>query len=307
MKQEYTNARGALDGVETFVRVAERASFRQAAADLGVTPSAVSQSIRALEARLGIALFSRTTRSVGLTEAGATFLEGVRPAFDSITSASEAVREFGKAPSGLLRLTVPRAVVPLIIEPILASFCEHYPRVTVEIVANEGVVDLAQGRFDAAIRPAEYLDADMVAVRLTPSFRFAVVGSPAYLARRESPATPADLRRHACIRVRRGDGSFAPWRLMGNAGPVDFTVTGPLIAHDLPAAMGAALSGVGLAHVPEPLASDHVQAGRLTEVLVPYASTSDGVFLCFPDRRQVAPKLRAFIDHIRTTLPWHAS
>lgn len=304
MKQSYTIPRGALDGVEAFVRVADRASFRQAAADLGVTPSAISQSIRALEARLGITLFMRTTRSVGLTEAGQAFLEGVRPAFEAIAVTSEAVRAFGEAPSGLLRLTAPRPVVPLILEPILASFCERFPQVTVEIEANERFVDLAEGGFDAGIRIGEFLAADMVAVRLAPPFRFVIVGNGNYLARHRAPAVPADLRQHACIRRRRSDGGLATWSVHGNSGPAEVCVSGPLIVHDVPAAMGGALAGAGLAQVPEPLARDCLASGQLIEVLEAYAPTSEGVFLYYTSRRQVAPKLRAFIDHVREALPW---
>lgn len=304
MKPDYTIPRGALDGIEAFVRVAERQSFRQAAADLGVTPSAISQAIRAIEARLGIALLTRTTRSVGLTEAGAVFLEGVRPAFEAIVATSEAVRAFGTEPSGLLRLTAPRSVVPLILEPALASFCERYPAVTVEIEANEHFSDLARNGFDAGVRLGENVAADMVAVRLTKPFRFVAVATPGYLARHGTPQRPADLRGHACIRIRRGDGSLAPWRMRGNADLVEVAVAGPLIVHDIPAALGAAASGVGLTQVPEPVAMAQLTTGRLVEVLDAYAPSSEGVFLYFPSRNQVMPKLRAFIDHLRGSLPW---
>src|SRR5215831_11236376 len=203
MKQDYTIPRGALDGVEAFVRVAERRSFRQAAADLGVTPSAVSQAVRALEARVGIALFTRTTRSVGLTEAGERFLERAQPAFQEIVAASNAASALGAKPSGLLRLAVPRAVVPVVLRPLVASYCAAYPDVSVEIAASEELVDLARDGFDAGIRLGEFIASDMVAVRLTSSFRLIVVGSPDYLARAGRPRMPADLASHACVRIRR--------------------------------------------------------------------------------------------------------
>jgi DNA-binding transcriptional LysR family regulator len=304
MKQGYTVPRGALDGVEAFVRVAERRSFRRAAADLGVTPSAVSQAVRALEARVGVALFIRTTRSVGLTEAGERFLQRARPAFEAIVAASDAARDLGAKPSGLLRLAVPRAVVPLVIQPLLASFCSAYPDVRVEISASEELVDLAGDGFDAAIRLGELIAVDMVTVRLTPPHRIVVVGSPDYFARHGRPRTFAELAsHHHCIRLRRSaTGALAPWRVKEGEGVAEVAVAGSLIVNDVPTMLSAALSGAALAQVPEPTAREHVASGRLEEVLGDRAPTSPGLFLCFPSRNQVLPKLRAFIDHIQSTV-----
>jgi DNA-binding transcriptional LysR family regulator len=299
VKQRYTVQRGALDGVEAFLRVAERRSFRAAAGDLGVTPSAVSQAVRALEARVGIALFTRTTRSVGLTEAGERFRERAQPAFQEIVAASDAASSLGAKPSGLLRLAVPRAVVPVVLRPLLASFCAAYPDVSVEIAASEELVDLAKDGFDAGIRLGEFIASDMVALRLTPSFRLIVVGSPDYLARAGRLRAPSDLASHACVRLRRSSGALANWRLQNDGSPVDLQVSGPLVVHDYPSMLDAALAGVALAQVPEPIAREHVLAGHLTEVLAKFAPTTLGVFLYFPDRKQVSPKLRAFIDHAR--------
>jgi DNA-binding transcriptional LysR family regulator len=299
VKQGYTIQRGALDGVEVFLRVAERRGFRAAAADLGVTPSAVSQAVRALEARLGIALFTRTTRSVGLTEAGQRFLERTRPAFQEIIAAGEAASVLGAKPSGLLRLAVPRAVVRVVLRPLLAAFCAAYPEVTVEIAATEELVDLARDGFDAGIRLGEFIAADMVAVRLTPPLRLIVVASPSYLGRAGRPRIPADLASHACVRMRRSAGVLANWRLRDNDHQLDVVVSGPLIVHDYSSMLDAALAGAALAQMPEPIAREHVAAGRLEEVLGEYASSTLGVFLYFPDRKQVSPKLRAFIDHAR--------
>src|SRR6201996_9564696 len=228
MKRDYTIERGTLDGVEAFVQVAERRSFRQAATDLGVTPSAMSQTIRALEARVGVPLLTRTTRSVGLTEAGERFLEHARPAVLAIAAAVNAARDLAGKPSGLLRLAVPRAVVPLVLQPVLASFHAAYPDVVVEIAASEEMVDLAKGGFDAGIRMGEFIADDMVVVRLTPAFRFVIVASPAYLKRHGRPLAPADLASHACIRLRRSNGTLANWRLENAEGPVELAVTGPL-------------------------------------------------------------------------------
>ena len=299
MKESYSIQRGALDGVEAFVRVAERRSFRQAAADLGVTPSAVSQAVRVLEARMGVALFTRTTRSVGLTEAGEGFLARARPAFDEIVAATSAASGLGAKPSGLLRLAVPRAVVPLVLQPVLASFCAANPGVVVEISASEQLVDLAKDGFDAGIRLGEFVATDMVAVRLTPPFRWVMVGSPAYFGRHGRPGRPADLVDHACVRMRRSGGALAHWRVRAEDGPIDLNVDGPLIVNDMPTMVAAALGGVGLAQVPAPIAAEHLASRRLEEVLPDHAPSSSGVFLYFPSRTQVMPKLRAFIDHVK--------
>ncbi len=299
MKRDYTIERGTLDGVEAFVQVAERRSFRQAAADLGVTPSAMSQTIRTLEARVGVPLLTRTTRSVGLTEAGERLLEHARPAVHAIAAAVNAARDLAGKPTGLLRLAVPRAVVPLVLQPVLASFHAAYPDVVVEIAASEEMVDLAKGGFDAGIRMGEFIADDMVVVRLTPAFRFVVVASPAYLKSHGRPRTPAELASHACIRLRRSNGTLANWRLENTDGPVELAVTGPLVVNDFPTMLAAAIDGLGLAQMPQPVASPQVTAGQLEELLPESASTSPGLFLYFPSRAQVMPKLRAFIDHVR--------
>src|SRR5438270_1480519 len=203
MKQNFTVRQGALDGVEAFLSVAQHRSFRRAAAGLGVTPSAISQAVRALETRVRAALFIRTTRSVGLTEAGERFLSRAKPAFEELVAAGEVARDLGQRPAGLLRLSVPRAVVPILLEPLIASFCRAYPEVEVEIAASEELIDLAAEGFDAGIRFGQFIAADMVAMRLTPPLRFIIVASPAYLARHPAPQRPDDLRGHACVRLRR--------------------------------------------------------------------------------------------------------
>jgi len=300
MKQNFTVRQGALDGVEAFLSVAQYRSFRRAAAALGVTPSAISQSIRALEARVGAALFIRTTRSVGLTEAGERFLSRAKPAFEELVAASEGARELGQRPAGLLRLSVPRAVVPILLEPLIASFCQAYPEVAVEIAAGEELVDLAAEGFDAGIRLGQFIAADMVAVRLTRPFRLIIVGSPAYFARSRRPECPDDLRQHACLRLRRSNGAIALWSLNDDGRAIEIAVSGPLIANDFPTMLGAAVEGVGLAQVPEPIAAGSVRAGKLVHVLAPFAPMAPGVFLYYPDRRQMMPKLRAFIDHVKS-------
>ncbi len=299
MKQNFTVRQGALDGVEAFLSVAQHRSFRRAAAELGVTPSAISQAVRALETRVGAVLFIRTTRSVGLTEAGQRFLSRAKPAFEELVAASEVARELGQRPAGLLRLSVPRAVVPILLEPLIASFCQAYPEVEVEIAASEELIDLAAEGFDAGIRLGQFIAADMVAVRLTKQFRFIIVGSPAYLARSGRPERPDDLRQHACLRLRRSNGALALWSLNDNGRLIEIAVSGPLIANDFPTMLGAAIEGVGLAQVPEPIAAGAVTAGKLVRVLGPFASMAPGVFLYYPGHRQIMPKLRAFIDHVK--------
>jgi DNA-binding transcriptional LysR family regulator len=299
MKRNFTVRQGALDGVEAFLNVAQHRSFRRAAAALGVTPSAVSQAIRALEARIAAALFIRTTRSVGLTEAGARFLLRAKPAFEELVAAGEAARDLGRRPTGLLRLAVPRAVVPLILEPVIASFHQAYPEIEVEIAASAELVDLAAEGFDAGIRLGQFIAPDMVAVRLTAPFSFVVVGSPHYLRGRKRPERLDDLREHACLRMRRSDGSIAPWPFIDGNKAVEAIVSGPLIAHDYPTLLGAAIQGLGLAQVPGPLAKAPIADGRLHALLARFAVTTPGLFLYYPGRHQVLPKLRAFIEHVR--------
>jgi DNA-binding transcriptional LysR family regulator len=300
MKQNFTMRQGALDGVEASLSVARHRSFRRAAAELGVTPSAISQAVRTLESRIGAALFTRTTRSVGLTEAGERFLARAKPAFEELVAAAETARELGQRPAGLLRLAVPRAAVPILLEPLVASFCAAYPEIEVEIAASEELVDLAKGGFDAGVRLGQFIANDMVAVRLSPPFRFIVVGSPAYISRRGRPLRPDDLREHACLRLRRSNGALALWSLNDSGRALELAVSGPLIANDYPTMLGAAIEGVGLAQVPEPIAAAPIKQARLVQVLPKFAPTMPGVFLYYPSRRHVLPKLRAFIDHVKT-------
>jgi DNA-binding transcriptional LysR family regulator len=286
--------------VEAFLGVARHQSFRKAAAELAVTPSAISQAVRALEARVGAALFTRTTRSVGLTEAGERFLARAKPAFAELVAAGEAARELGQRPAGLLRLSVPRAVVPILLESLIASFCQAYPEVEVEVAAGPELVDIAAEGFDAGIRLGQFVAADMITVRLTPPFPFVVVGSPDYLQRRQRPERIDDLRTHACLRMRRSNGAIAPWSFRNGNKAIEAIVSGPFIANDFPTMLGAAVEGLGLAQVPGPIAAGPVAAGKLVRVLERFAPMAPGVFLYYPSRRQAMPKLRAFIDHVKS-------
>jgi len=299
MKRNFTVRQGALDGVEVFLSVARHRSFRRAAAELGMTPSAVSQAVRVLEARIGAALFIRTTCSVGLTEAGERFLSQAKPAFEELLAASELARGLGQRPTGLLRLSVPRAAVPILLEPLIATFCQAYPEIEVEIAVSKELTDLAAEGFDAGIRLGQFVDADMVAIPLTPPLRLIVVGSRAYFADRPRPERIDDLRGHACVRWRRSSGALALWSFNDNGQPIEIAVAGPLIASDFSTMLGAAIEGVGLAQVPEPIAAEALAAGKLVHVLEPFAPMTPGVFLYYPSRRQMMPKLSAFIDHVK--------
>ncbi len=302
MKQNYTIPRNLLDGVEAFLRVAERQSFRAAAEDLGVTPSAISQTVRQLEDRIGVPLFIRTTRSVGLTEAGALFHAQAAPAFAMLLSAWESARTLGDRPAGLLRLNMPRSVVPLLIEPIIADFCAKYPDVDVEVTGEDALIDLAASGHDAGIRVGELLEADMISVRLAPAFRFVIVGSPAYLDRHGRPQAPADLKAHNCIRQRLTSGMMMPWRLMDGNRSIEVAVKGRVIANEMATVVALARRGMGLAQVSEPLVIEALRAGELEVVLNHLSPSSPGLFLHYPGHAQVLPKLRAFIDHVKAAL-----
>jgi len=257
-----------------------------------VTPSAISQAVRTLEARVGAALFLRTTRSVGLTEAGERFLMRAKPAFEELVAASEVARDLGRRPTGLLRLSVARAVMPILLEPLIASFCQAYPEVEVEIAASDELIDIAAEGFDAGVRLGQFIAADMIAVLLTPPFPLVVIGSPDYLGQRNHPERIDDLRNHACLRMRRSNGSIAPWSFVKSKKAVEAVVSGPLIAGDFATLLGAAIRGLGLAQVPGPIAAGAMKAGKLIPVLELFAPTTPGVFLYYPNRLQMLPKLR---------------
>ena len=303
MKQDLTIPHGALDGIEAFLRVAERRSFSAAAADLGVSPSAISQTIKALEARVGAPLFMRTTRSVGLTQAGEMFFERAAPAYSGLADAYEAARNLGNRPAGRLRINLMRGAVQPLFEPIIAGFCETYPEIELEIYADDALADLSAGGFDAGVRMGESLDADVIAVRLTGPFRFVAAASPAYLDRYGRPETPDELRDHRCVRFRLSTGALMPWTFERGNREFDVPVTGPVIVNDWIAAMVAMRSGVAMGMMAEPMAKSLVASGDLELVLADHASTTSGLFLYYPSRKQVMPKLRAFIDYVRDHLP----
>ena len=303
MKQDLTIPHGALDGIEAFLRVAERRSFSAAAADLGVSPSAISQTVKALEARVGAPLFMRTTRSVGLTQAGEMFLERAAPAYTGLADAYEAARNLGNRPAGRLRINLMRGAVQPLFEPIIAGFCETYPDIELEIYADDALADLSAGGFDAGVRMGESLDADVIAVRLTGPFRFVVAAAPAYLGKHGRPETPEELRDHRCVRFRLATGALMPWTFEKGNREYDVSVTGPVIVNDWIAALVAIRTGVAMGMMAEPMAKAMVEAGELELVLTDYCAATSGLFLYYPGRKQVMPKLRAFIDYVREYLP----
>lgn len=292
-----------LDGIEAFLRVAERRSFSAAAADLGVSPSAISQTVKALEARVGAPLFMRTTRSVGLTQAGEMFLERAAPAYSGLSDAYEAARNLGNRPAGRLRINLMRGAVQPLFEPIIAGFCEAYPEIELEIYADDALSDLSAGGFDAGVRMGEALEADVIAVRLTGPFRFVVVATPAYFARYGRPATPEDLRDHRCVRFRLASGALMPWTFEKGNREYEVGVTGPVIVNDWIAALVAMRTGVAATMMAEPMARSMVESGEVELVLTDYAASTSGLFLYYPSRKQMMPKLRAFIDFVRDHLP----
>lgn len=303
MKQDLTIPHGALDGIEAFLRVAERRSFSAAAADLGVSPSAISQTVKALEARIGAPLFMRTTRSVGLTQAGEMFLERAAPAYSGLADAYEAARNLGNRPAGRLRINLMRGAVQPLFEPIIAGFCEAYPEIELEIYADDALSDLSAGGFDAGVRMGELLDADVIAVRLTGPFRFVVAATPAYFEKYGRPETPEDLRHHRCVRFRLASGGLMPWTFEKGNREFDVAVSGPVIVNDWIAATVAMRSGIAMIMTAEPVAKAMVESGDVELVLTDYAGSTSGLFLYYPSRKQVMPKLRAFIDYVREFLP----
>ncbi|WP_026870093.1 LysR family transcriptional regulator [Inquilinus limosus] len=297
------NAPDPFTGLSAFLAVAEAGGFTGAAARLGVSPAAVSQAVKALEARIGALLFVRTTRRVGLTEAGAALLARVGPAATEIVSAIEEVGAMGSVPAGLLRLTVPRMAVPLIVEPVVAALRRSHPRIAIEIAVEDATVDLAARGYDAGIRIGEYVELDMVAVRLTRDIAWTVVGSPAYLDARGRPERPEDLTRHEAIRYRfPTSGVIYRWEFERDGRALTVDPPGSLIVNDGGLLSSFARAGLGLTYLPDIAVEADLAAGLLHKVLEPFLPQTPGLFLYFPRRAQDQPKLRAFIDVARSVL-----
>ncbi|RWI54742.1 MAG: LysR family transcriptional regulator [Mesorhizobium sp.] len=300
MKDTIIIKRQQIDGALAFLRVAAHRNFRAAAADLGVSPSALSQTIKALEVNMGVPLLSRTTRSVGLTEAGALFLEQLSPSVKGLQTAFETVQTFAGRPSGLLRINASRGVIPFLLGQILDDFAKSYPQVDIELYADDGLADIVEGGFDAGIRLGELLQSDMVAIRLTPPFSFCVVASPEYLEAHGAPAQPEDLRQHQCVRFRHStSGGIYRWQFAHGQREFEIAVNGQLIVNDTDVMVAAALRGAGFIYVAEPIVEEHITEGRLVTALEDFCPTSPGLFLYYPNRMQALPKLKAFVDFMR--------
>lgn len=290
-------ARNSFDGLTAFLLVAEHKSFTKAARELGMSSAAVSQAIRTLEARLGLPLFQRTTRRVGLTEAGRALDARVRPAAGDITGAIESLNRFRDRPAGHLRLTVPRIALPLVIEPIVAQFRRAYPDISVEIAVEDAVVDLTARGFDAGIRMGQSIEGDMVAVRMTPDITWSVLGAPAYFAANGRPVVPQELTRHECILYRfPTSGSIHRWEFVQDRRKFAVDVPGDVITSDSLLLISLARKGIGLTYSADLVAAEDVAAGRLEPVLEAFLPRTPGLYLYFPARMQTQPKLRAFID-----------
>lgn len=293
----------SLPGVAAFARVARHASFSRAAAELDVSPSSLSQTIRTLERRLGVRLFNRTTRRVALTEYGTRFLEQVGPGLDRIESALLDMEDVRDVPTGRLRVNLPRIAAERLVLPRLAEFRRRHPRVEVELFVEAALSDLVAGGFDAGIRLGECLARDMVALPVGPPQRQVVVASPAYLARHGRPRTPQDLIGHACVRYRRSNGRLMPFEFSRDGRDFEVQVDGALIANDSELSRRMALDGLGLAQLFESQAAEDVAAGRLERVLDDWQQPFEGFYVYYPAREQMAPKLRTFVDLLREPAP----
>jgi DNA-binding transcriptional LysR family regulator len=290
-------------GLSEFLAVADRASFRAAAADLGVTPAAISQAIRALEKRIGLPLFQRTTRRVSLTEAGMKLLARLKPAAMEIVESLDALGDLRASPSGLLRLSVPRMAIPLVIEPLLPEFHRAYPDVEIEIDVDDAAIDLTARRFDAGIRVGEFVEQDMVAVKITPDIHWSVIGSPAYFAVHGRPKRPEDLINHVCVRFRFPTSrQIYRWEFERDSREFSIEPRGPFVVNDSALQSYLALSGVALAYTSDLAVASDLAGGRLERVLERFLPRTPGLFLYFPTRSQLQPKLRAFIDAARALM-----
>jgi DNA-binding transcriptional LysR family regulator len=290
-------------GVSAFLAVAERGGFTAAARALGRSPSAVSQAVRALEQRVGVPLVLRTTRSVRLTEAGAALARQAGPAVAAVGQAVEAAAGHAGQVAGTLRLTVGRIAVPLVVEPVLGAALARHPRLAIDVSVDDRFVDVVAEGFDAGVRLSESIEPDLTAVRLTPPFRFVVVGSPAYLARRGEPRRPEELVEHDAIVYRSATtGAVQRWDLERGGRTRLVSVRGRVTCNDARLLVRGALDGLGLAYVDEHSARAHLLAGTLREVLVPWAPEVPGFFLYFPRRARGEPKLQAFLEVAREVL-----
>ncbi len=289
-----------LNDLLAFVAVARERSFTRAAAQLGVSPSALSHTVRALEARLGLRLLARTTRSVSPTEAGERLLRTIGPRLEEIEAELDAVKELREKPAGTIRITAHEHAVSTVLLPGLAKFLPLYPEVKVEITVDYGLTDIVAQRFDAGVRAGEQVTSGMIAVRIGPDLRMAIVGASSYLTTRARPRKPQDLTEHNCIGLRLPThGGVYAWELERNRREIKVRVEGQLITNGTPQMLEAALAGLGLAYVPESLAEAHIDAGRLDRVLEDWCPPFPGYHLYYPSRRQHSPAFALLVEALR--------
>jgi DNA-binding transcriptional LysR family regulator len=289
--------------LSAFAAVAEHQSFTRAAAQLGMALPTISQTIRALEERLGVRLFNRTTRSVALTEAGARLLADVRPILTRLGEALENVNSFREKPMGALRIGVMRPYATRLVAPLLEPFLAEYPEIRLEIVVEDARTDIVRAGLDAGIRIGHQVERDMTTVRLLDPFRMLAVASPDYLSGRSTPRTPRDLHGHNCIQVRAPwSGAFVPWLFVRGEARTEIAVEGNLTVNDAEMWLHCVLDGVGVGYLPEPMVAPHIAAGELVHLLKGWSGERTGVFLYHPSRRQPPAPLQAFVDFVEARI-----
>jgi DNA-binding transcriptional LysR family regulator len=293
--------RGELGDLTAFVAVADHLSFRAAASRLGVTPSALSHTIRQMEERLGIRLLNRTTRSVSLTDAGGRLLERLRPAIDQIAGALDDLNNKQQRPNGNLRIyAAPPMAAAAVITPVWRRFLSTYPEVSIELEVGEARIDIVAQGFDAGVGARNRAAADLIAVRVTGPMKVAVVGAPEYFAQHSPPRTPEDLARHSCVQIRlAADSSVLKWPFERNGRSQRISLDGRVMVNDPDMAVRAAVDGLGITYTLVALAEPFLRSGQLVQVLESWSPAFEGLFLFYSGRRQVPAALRALIDMIR--------
>ena len=288
--------------LQIFLVVARERSFTKAAGKLGVSQSAISHAMKALEERLNIRLLTRTTRSVAPTDAGERIIACLEPRIAELEQELESLVQLNGTPSGNIRLSAGEHAARSLVWPKLKTFLREYPEINVELVVDNGFVDIVEGRFDAGVRLGESVDKDMIAVRIGPDMRMAVVGAPAYFAANALPETPHELQNHRCINMRLPTaGGIYHWEFEREGKPLRVRVDGQLIFNLLPERIDAALSGFGIACVPENEVQDYVKSGKLIQVLQEWCPTFPGYYLYYPSRKQHPPAFALLIDALRYT------
>ena len=290
---------GDLNILATFLAIAEERSFTKAAKRLGVSPSATSHAIRGLEETLGVRLLSRTTRSVAPTEAGEQLLVRLRPALTDVQDALDQLSGLRDRPAGRVRIVVPRLAGTMVIGPKLAKFAREYPDVVLEVIADDSRLDIVANGFDAGVHFGEYIQKDMIAVRVSKDHRAAIVGSPSYFKEHPKPKTPNDLLRHKCINFRHGAAGLYRWEFEKGKKSLSVAVTGPLIVDDVENVVRAALDGIGLAFISDERVKTQLASGELIRVLDDWCQPFPGFFLYYPSRRQQPAALSALINTLR--------